>query len=68
MPKAVKNLNYVANFIIITLLVIAYVDYFTSIGGYNDIVENIRLISYSNERKAEMGRVLQDITKLILAS
>jgi hypothetical protein len=65
-PPAIRNLKYTANILILALFIIAGVDYFITISEFNDIQENVNLITISNNQVSELMNVLGRVRDLQL--
>jgi PAS domain S-box-containing protein len=65
-PSSIRNLKITANLLIVSLFVIACVDYFITANEFADIQGNLGLIDLSNQRIAELMNVLSKVRDLNL--
>jgi len=65
-PSSIKNLKNTANILIMTLVILAALEYFITKNEFSDIKQNINLIDLSNKRIANLQIVVSKIRDLML--
>lgn len=65
-PKSIRNLKWVANILVLALIVLAAIDYFLTVKEFNDIRDNLNLITLSNQKIAELQTIVARCQDLYL--
>ncbi len=65
-PSSIKNLQVTANILLVTLFILAGLEYFITENEFKDIRENINLIDLSNRRIANLHIIVARIRDLML--
>ena len=65
-PSSVRNLKWTANILMLSLFIIAGVDYFVTVSEFDEVKGNLGLINLSNKRIAELQNIVSKVRDLQL--
>lgn len=65
-PPSIRNLKWVANTLVLILVALAAIDYFITVREFNEIKQNLDVITKSNDRIAELQNIVSKSRDLYL--